>query len=447
MFKHLQSIKFSFLFKYSVAAILLVIPLYPKFPVFSVPGTYVAIRAEDFLISFIGIIYLIHYLMLEKRNFFSEKINIAILLFILCGFVSMLSGVFLTKTISLQIGILHWVRRIEYLVPFFVAVASIKSGHYVKYYLHTIILVGFLAFLYGVGQVNFDFPVIATQNEEYSKGVALRWVPGARLPSTFAGHYDLAAFLVLSFPLAFGYLFYLKSNTKRFILVLGYMLPVYWLFLQTEARVSFIAAILGICSTLYIIQKKKYIIPVVVVSIIGMLLFSSLGARYLRTINFYKPKIISTILVKPALAYEDNITLNQTTASPIGEDRSFSIRLNVEWPRAVRAFMKNPLLGTGYSSLGLAADNDYLRLLGEIGIVGTLSFFLILSRLLEGMRNKIRAFKEGLTLEQVFIAGYLGSFIGFLANAIFIDVFEASKVAIVFWTLSGIAVGIVRKNA
>jgi len=34
--------------------------------------------------------------------------------------------------------------------------------------------------------------------------------------------------------------------------------------------------------------------------------------------------------------------------------------------------------------------------------------------------------------------------LGFLANALFIDVFEASKVAITFWLLMGLLVGITR---
>src|SRR3990167_10675400 len=53
---------------------------------------------------------------------------------------------------------------------------------------------------------------------------------------------------------------------------------------------------------------------------------------------------------------------------PVAEDRSFNIRLKAEWPRAIRAFLKNPVLGTGYSSVGLAVDNDYLRSLAESGI-------------------------------------------------------------------------------
>ena len=89
-------------------------------------------------------------------------------------------------------------------------------------------------------------------------------------------------------------------------------------------------------------------------------------------------------LVENALAEDfpqrielENTPIPTEESQPVFEDRSVSIRLNVEWPRAIRAFSKNPLLGTGYSSITLATDNDFLRLLGEVGLVGALAFFLI----------------------------------------------------------------------
>ena len=39
------------LYKYLVAAIIVIIPLYPKFPFIRIPGTYVSIRFEDFLLA------------------------------------------------------------------------------------------------------------------------------------------------------------------------------------------------------------------------------------------------------------------------------------------------------------------------------------------------------------------------------------------------------------
>ena len=128
---------------------------------------------------------------------------------------------------------------------------------------------------------------------------------------------------------------------------------------------------------------------------------------------------------------------------PPPEDRSTAIRLNVEWPRAVRAFFKNPLLGTGYSSITLATDNDYLRALGEVGLLGFLAFLLIILKI--GLKARGVVFSRApIESEKAIAIGIVGGGLGFLANALFIDVFEASKVAITFWLLMGLLIGVTK---
>ncbi len=122
--------------------------------------------------------------------------------------------------------------------------------------------------------------------------------------------------------------------------------------------------------------------------------------------------------------------------------RSTKIRFNVEWPRSLRAFQKNPLLGTGYSSLTLATDNDYLRALGETGILGFVALGLIFLEIFR--RTFTFIFQKPGSLEKAFVIGVMGAILGFLVNAFFIDVFEASKVAFIFWMLVGMMVATVR---
>jgi hypothetical protein len=129
---------------------------------------------------------------------------------------------------------------------------------------------------------------------------------------------------------------------------------------------------------------------------------------------------------------------------PVFEDRSTSIRLTVEWPGAIRAFFKDPLLGTGYSSVGLAVDSDYLRLLAEVGSLGFLGFMLVIARVLFAFASAIPLTKNFSGIKLGFVAGAVGGIFGTLLNAIFIDVFEASKFAIIFWLIVGLAVCIVR---
>lgn len=127
----------------------------------------------------------------------------------------------------------------------------------------------------------------------------------------------------------------------------------------------------------------------------------------------------------------------------IVSDISFSTRLQVEWPRAIKAFLFNIFLGTGPSSITEATDNDYFRWLGETGILGTGSFLFILFSITIYIIFKSWKIKS---MPKFLFVGVVCSIIALLINATYIDVFEASKVAFTFWTLMGVYVGVLHKD-
>jgi len=172
------------------------IPLYPKFPLFNIKGTFVAVRIEDFLIALtIGL--WISYILINKKLsvVLKDNTNKAILLFFSIGILSLFSALFLTHSITPHIGVLHFLRRVEliFLLPVVVTIFNTKKR------LISVLIVLFLTLivtnLYGLGQQYLDWPVISTTNSEFAKGLILRLTPGARVNSTFAGHYDFAVFL------------------------------------------------------------------------------------------------------------------------------------------------------------------------------------------------------------------------------------------------------------
>jgi len=432
--------------KYLVAAILIAIPLYPKFPFIKIPGISVSIRLEDFLVAVTGVVCLI--LILPRLKFFLEnKINQAIFIFLLTGLLSVFSAIFVTQTVLPHIAILHWLRRVEYFIPFLAGILVIKNDRKnLEFYLKVLVITLFFIFIYGFGQKHFSWPVIITQNQEYSKGVALRWIPGSHINSTFAGHYDLATFLVLILPILITSVFILRGVLTRFILWFV-ILSGLWLLVNAISRISLVSYLIASATSLFLVKRYKEIIIIFIISILFIGFSSDLLARYKRLIDIGRQRIG---YVKITLAAEESflkIRRESTpvpTPAPVFEDRSTSIRLNVEWPRALRAFSKNPLLGTGYSSITLATDNDYLRLLGEIGLIGFFAFFLIFFRIFKEVLIKLPIVKNFDGANLTFIAGVLGAMPGVFLNATFIDVFEASKFAIIFWLLVGMFFSLVR---
>ncbi len=139
---------------------------------------------------------------------------------------------------------------------------------------------------------------------------------------------------------------------------------------------------------------------------------------------------------------------------------SMAIRLDTLWPNAVRGFKRNPLLGTGFATLNKegfyhfteaeSTDNNFLRTLGETGLLGFVSFYAII--LVNGLlalklvKSQIIKKNSLQNTDKAFVialgAGYIGASIGLLVNALYIDVYASSKVAFTYWTVSGILVSL-----
>lgn len=451
---------------YLALGLLVFIPLYPKFPLFNVSGTFAAIRMEDLLISLTFGLWLIHQLIIDNiKSIVKDKLNQAILLFFFIGFVSTLSAVFLTSSVSPNLAILHYLRRLELMMLLPVFATIITTRNQLKTALVTLSGILFVVTIYALGQQYLHWPVISTTNSEFAKGQIIYLTPGARPNSTFAGHYDLAVYLTMAIVILSALFFYFRNILWKFLIfVLGVLSA--GVLILTAARVSFIAAIFGVLVSLILTGKKIYIILLITVSIVALVYPSPLRDRFISSISVYlenggqrytssttrqeersKLNIPTLQVYNPSpIAKSLEASFTATLSSDIvpgepidptslGVYRSFAIRFNIEWPRAVRAFEKNPLLGTGYSSLGLATDNDFLRSLGEVGLLGTIAFILIF---IEIIKRLMVSFKSSDRFLKFLTAGVLSLMVAFILNGLFIDVFEASKIASLFWMILGI---------
>jgi len=466
MFKRFKSPEVS-LVSLGIIGLLLFIPIYPKFPLFNVAGTYVAIRVEDFVVAFVLLLWLIHQIKLGFPSL-KDRVGKFIMLYWLVGGLSLLSAILITKNISPSLAFFHFLRRIEYMSLFFVALASIRLVKNLKTYGGVLFLSTIGVIIYGLGQKFASWPVISTMNAEFSKGMLLSLSEWARINSTFAGHYDLAAFMVLVLALVVGFFFGLKNKILKAVLFVIGLASLYILVL-TASRVSFVAYLLSIIFVMLALRKYWWLIPVLALSMGMMLLSDEITQRYALTFNIdlsalssrlsrKQPKIAVIPVVEEKKAVEKEIIKPKVTPTPIpvieeveeeeewmpttelAVQYSSGIRFDVEWPRSVRAFNKNPFLGTGYSSVTLATDNDYLRLLAETGAMGFVAFFLIFLEISRRVLVFLRKAKP--SLERALVAGLAGGVLGLLANAVFIDVFESSKVAFIFWILMGSLVGL-----
>lgn len=238
------------------------IPLYPKIPIGDlIPGYIVRFRLEDIFIAVAALWWGIQ--VLRKKIHWRTPLTVAIGLYIVTGLVSNLAGIWITRTIPAEVlhvgkSMLHWARYIQYFSLFFIAYSSVKNKIQAFWLiilsLVTVLLVG----LYGYGQKFWFWPVYSTMNREFSKGIRLYLGEYARVQSTFAGHYDLGAYLVIMIPFALALFFALgrKSLVPSWlaprwirpirVISLGAWFTGLWLLVMSASRASFVGYLAGI---------------------------------------------------------------------------------------------------------------------------------------------------------------------------------------------------------
>lgn len=524
------------------------IPLYPKLPLLDIKNTWVYVRVEDFLVLFVLFIWLVSFF--RNKIKLNTPLTIPILLFWVIGAVATIHGVLIifpsTANIFPNVALLSYIRHIEYMGLFFVAYSGVKDRKFLPYVLYVVTGTFLGVVLYGFGQKYLSFPAFLTMNEEFAKGVPIHLSQLSRLPSTFAGHYDLAAYLVLVIPILVSLFFGVKNLLLKVGLVL-LTLSGFYLMFMTVSRVSFFVLIVSLFTVLFF-QKRKIVllsIPLIVfgVGVVFLLgLQTTLSQRFSNTVKevdvmvngktgaavgnvtyvpakYIQEKIVKIqridnedqlssaiggkILEQPAATssallpaymlleantlvpmvvasnistgenlpqgtgyinlslspvknrvgdffYELSPNIASTTSAQIlnihgdfiikkasAYDLSFTTRFQGEWPNAIIAFQRNILMGSGYGSVSLAVDNNYLRMLGEIGLLGIASFlsiFIVIGIYIKKTYSSLES-----KLAKSFIVGYVAGVFGLLLNAILIDVFEASKIAFLLWLLTGVA--------
>ncbi len=525
--------------------LIIFIPLYPKLPLFeAIPGYIVRVRLEDIFVFLATFIWLIK--AIKNKIKWNSPILWLIISYLIAAVLSVISAVIISKTVPVDFAdkdfihlaktLLHLFRYMEYFALFFIVSSSIKTKKDFKILLATMILTLLGVSIYGIGQKYLYWPVYSTMNREFSKGLRLYLTPHARVQSTFGGHYDFAAYLVLILNLVIALFYKIKNRWQKIGLFIIYLLGL-WSLIVSASRTSFVAFCAGLLFILIHISSKEtnftkklklFIKKSFVQLLIFIVMFFYFGddmyERFLQSIAAYPEihegyhkfndnckKTKNSILVslglkielpkaeipenaistddlaqkivvasdtrpssqKPLDVYVDVPNLIQVatisasgsaTTIMVETERTWSdnalrhglslaIRLDELWPRAIQGFLKNPLLGTGYATLtkkdnvqfteAESTDNNFLRTLGETGLLGFISFYSVV---ILSMTIAAKFLKSKDQLTSAVSLGFLAASIGLLLNALYIDVFAASKVAFTYWAFTGLLFGLVCLN-
>lgn len=511
--------------------LLLFIPLWPKLPLADlIPGYIVRLRLEDLLVFGTFIIYLIW--VWRGKIIWRMPTWKLIFAYLAIGAMSILSAMFIIQTIPLSFvhvakAVLHWARYIEYFFLAFLFFSSFKTKKDFSLAAGAILLAVAGVSIYGIGQKYFYWPLYSTMNREFSKGIKLYLTPHARVQSTFGGHYDFAAYLVLMLPITLLLAWQAPKRWQRLTAWAVHILGL-WSIVASAARTSILAYFgsVLILFLIYYFGQNQYrpwrrlwrlfsrgLLYVCLVSVIIVNFGQDMIERFTQSINsveflktnYYRLQefredtatflgldklqppansvavvideygnntVVSNVLTptdsqpvatRPADVYIDVPEIKYTT-NEAGETiayesvrtwsvnaekygLSMAIRFDTLWPNAWRGFLRNPLLGSGYGTLNKgelldtfteadSIDNNYLRVLGETGALGFITFYSIIILALKQAISSLKRHQSSASL--IINLGFLISASGMLINALLIDVFAASKVAFTFWSLVGL---------
>lgn len=272
----------------------------------------------------------------------------------------------------------------------------------------------------------------------FNSGIAKDGLTQGRISSTFNGAYEFSAFLLLILPIYLELFFETNRKKLKYFIISTIML---FCIYKTESRTSLIIAICIIGIIFFKTHREN--IQKIVISILTVLLFggiiillnpfNNIDLSRFEQINVASVKNIFEITwenknFEKYILFDNwygdsTYTLNQI--ENLGMDASLYLRVS-HWMQMIDGLIKYPILGLGISISGSAADGNYIRILSESGILGITLWCILLYQIYRSLKGRRMVNK---------IMKY--SFITLIVGATLIDLFEASKVMMIFWFMLG----------
>jgi hypothetical protein len=360
-------------------------------------GRGVTLRVDDFILVIIGFSWLARMAIYKELGFFLRTpLNRPIAAYIMVCLIATLLGALFGR-VNLKTGFFFVLKYFEYMVVYFMVVNHLQDKKQIRYFLWALLFTCVVVSFFGISQIPGGGRVSAPFEGEAGE------------PNTFGGY--------LLFMMAVTIGLVLTSNLWRDRLIYGGISTIAFIpFLFTQSRASYLAFFPMLIVFVWLSEKRKLIL-LFLVFIVALL------------------PLIAPQEVKDRVAYTftQQSQRGQIQVGDVTLDTSTSARL-LSWEHAVGDAVNQPILGfgvTGYEFL----DAQYPRVLVETGVVGMISFLILMWAI----------FKQGITvltqtddpLHRGLSMGFLAGFIGLLVHAIGTNTFIIVRIMEPFWFVAG----------
>ena len=364
-------------------------------------GRGATLRVDDFILVIIGFSWLARMAIYKELGLFLRTpLNKPIAFYIIASLISTLIGALMGR-VSLKTGFFFVLKYFEYMVVYFMVVNHLHDKKQVRHFLWALLLTCVIVSFLGIAQIPGGGRVSAPFEGEVGE------------PNTFGGY------LVFMMAITIG--LFLTTNSMRDRLIYGGISVISFIpLLFTQSRASYLAFFPMLLVFVWLSEKRKLII--VSLLFIGLLL-----------------PLAAPQKVRDRISYTFTQRYHPGQHVQIGDirlDTSTSARLK-SWKTALKDTVKHPIIGFGVTGYHFI-DAQYPRVLVETGIVGMISFILLIWAIFK-LGNTVfwgtsDIFHRGLSM------GFLAGFIGLLVHAIGSNTFIIVRIMEPFWFVLGMVV-------
>lgn len=408
-----------------IIMMVIIILAFPKINIISISGVRNGIRIDDIAIAIFFVAFLINVIKKNiKLDIKQNKIYILFATYILICIISAIKNS-IVGNVQIIISLLYVVRKVEYFILIFAGIEFYKTSNNKEKLLK--LLNGILLFhvIYSILEYNEIIPDI---------GYLIGRPINDRIYTTFSGPYEFSAFFSIMSCIYIVEIFKNKKYSYSILLTISIIE-----ILISQSRISLIAVFFTIIiAVFYYLKSKKQKVIILFGSIIAIILFIVLiNFTDIEILNRFKIIDINSSINTIKMAWNNTnyeyylntqrINYNEDLLNS-SSDLSFIYRIS-KWVTLLKETLNSPILGLGPSIVGEGIDGNYIRIICETGILGLILWSSIIIIILkETIKNK-----EYTRANYIFFTT-----INLLIIALFIDIFEASKIMCLFWFLIGI---------
>ena len=384
--------------------------LFPKVNLISVGGSTTGIRFDDLLMLASFILLLPKILSVLRKSPRLAFVHGLIILWVVCGLISLLVGMGIGTVNSPLISVLTSIRKYEYFVAIFIGYFYFKN-YSKKDFLKTIKIVTVV--LLAICLLQYTHLIGGFVSGSYVSVVGFPI-------GVFNGAYEFACFMCIMLVI----LFYnaIKKDHSCYLFCLIALIQI----VLTQSRSGLLLSVFIILAMSLFYAKKLFFAALILGGITSVILINTTSIlQRFASIEFEQMYWVFVERIQYGVYMSALKELpHEAMFVKVTTDLSFYVRAT-KWGAAINGFTMSPIFGYGPGQLAVL-DGSYVKIICEGGLISAIIFVVLLVTLFKDFNRANSSVSKWIL-------------VSVMCFALFIDIFDSSKIMEMFWMFAGSA--------